>query len=218
MRIICLANSYKHNGRCISGIDETGRWVRPVSSSKKRAIDKETRIIDGSEPQILDMLEIPLYAHGPVEGCQPENKLLKVGQWKKVGRVRPKDLLKYCEDDSVILHNNLDHVRAGCFKIIPSHGWKSLQLVRNKNVVFEQDEYNKAKWRANFINSKGNALSLRVTDPATCERLEQGENISKDCLLTVSMASGWSPDRQTAKRCYKFVAGVVELNSPDQVA
>jgi len=218
MKIICLANSYKYNGHCIAGLNEAGQWVRPVSSSKKRAIDKETRIIDGSEPQILDILEIPLHAHGPVEGCQPENKLLKDGQWKKVGRVRPKDLLKYCEDDSVILHNNLDHVRASCFKMIPSYGWKSLQLVRNKNVVFEQDENNKAKWRANFVNSKGNALSLRVTDPATCERLERGENISKDCLLTVSMASGWSPDKQTAKRCYKFVASVVELNSSQPVA
>ena len=59
---------------------------------------------------------------------------------------------------------------------------------------------------------------MRVTDPVTCERLEQGENISKDCLLTVSMATGWSPDKRTAKRCYKFVAGVVELNSLEQVA
>jgi len=217
MRIICLANSYKHNGRCIAGIDNRVRWVCPVSSSRKRAIDKETRIIDGSEPQILDILEIPLHAHGPVDGCQPENKLLKTGQWRRLGRAKPEDLLKYCEGDSRVLHNNLDHVRAGCFKMIPGYGWKSLQLVRNKNVVFEQDENNKAKWRANFINSKGNALSLRVTDPATCERLERGENISKDCLLTVSMASGWSPDKQTAKRCYKFVAGVVELQTFDQV-
>ena len=93
-----------------------------------------------------------------------------------------------------------------------------MQLIHNNDVIFEQDENNKPKWRANFVNSKGNALSLRVTDPAICERLEQGENISKDCLLTVSMASGWSPDKQTPKRCYKFVAGVVELNSPDQVA
>jgi hypothetical protein len=218
MKIICLANSYKYNGRCIVGLNEAGQWVRPVPASKKRAIDKDIRIIDGSEPQILDILEIPLYAHGPAEGCQPENKLLKDGQWEKVGQVRPKDLLKYCEDDSVILHNNFDYVRVCCFRMIPSYGWKSLQLVRNKNVVFKQDENNKAKWRAHFINSKGNALSLRVTDPATCERLERGENISKDCLLTVSMASGWSPDKQTAKRCYKFVAGVVELNSSDQVA
>jgi hypothetical protein len=215
MRIICLANSYKHNGRCIAGIDETGRWVRPVSSNKKRAINEATRIIDGNEPQILDVLEIPLHAHGPVDGCQPENKLLEAGQWEKAGRVRPKDLLKYCEGDSVILHNNLDHVRASCFRMIPSYSWKSLQLIHNENVIFEQDENNKVKWRANFVNSKGTALSLRVTDPVICERLEQGENISKDCLLTVSMATGWSPDKQTAKRCYKFVAGVVELNSPE---
>ena len=218
MKIICLANSYKYNGRCIAGLNETGQWVRPVPSSKKRAVDKDIRIINGSEPKILDILEIPLYAHGPAEGCQPENKLLKDGQWKKVGQVRPKDLLKYCEDDSVILHNNFDYVRACCFRMIPSYSWKSLQLVRNKNVVFKQDENNKAKWRAHFINSKGNALSLRVTDSATCERLKRGENISKDCLLTVSIASGWSPDKRTAKRCYKFVAGVVELNSSDQVA
>ena len=163
-------------------------------------------------------MEIPLHAHGHVDGCQPENKLLKAGQWKRVGQVRAKDLLKYCEDDSVVLHNNLDHVRASCFRMIPSYGWKSLQLIRNNNVVFEQDENNKAKWRAKFVNSKGVYLSLRVTDPATCEHLERGENISKDCLLTVSMASGWSPDKQTAKRCYKFVAGVVELNSAEQVA
>lgn len=215
MKIICLANSYKHNGRCIAGLNEAGQWVRPVSSSRKRAIDKETRIINGSEPQILDILEIPLHAHGPVDGCQPENKLLKAGRWKKVGRVKPKDLLKYREDDSVVLHNNLDHVRASCFRMIPSYGWKSLQLVHNDNVAFEQDENNKAKWRTKFVNSKGADLSLRVTDPATCERLERGENISKDCLLMVSMASGWSPDKQTPKRCYKFVAGVVELSKSE---
>jgi len=216
MRIICLANSYKYSGRCIAGLNEAGQWVRPVSPSKKRAIDKETRIIDGSEPQILDILDIPLHAHGPGEGCQPENKLLKTGRWKKLGRVKPQDLLKYCEADSVILHNNRDYVPASCFRMIPTYGWKSLQLIRNDNVIFEQDENNKAKWRANFVNSKGTALSLRVTDTVACERLEQGEHISKNCLLTVSMAPGWSPDKQTPKRCYKFVAGVVELQTSKQ--
>ena len=179
---------------------------------------QETRIIDGNEPQILDVLEVPLHAHGPVDGCQPENKLLKAGQWKRIGRVKPEDLLKYREADSVILHNNRAHVPASCFRMIPGYGWKSLQLIRNNNVVFERDENNKAKWRANFINSKGTGLSLRVTDPAICERLKQGEHITKDCLLTVSMAPGWSPDKKTSKKCYKFVAGVVELPKSEPVA
>jgi len=213
MKIICLANSFKYNGRCIAGINETGQWVRPVCSSPKRAVDKTTRIIDEAEPQILDVLKIPVHPHGPDDGCQPENKLLKNGQWEKVGRVSPKDLLNHLEDDSVILHNNLDYVRASCFRIIPRYGWKSLQLIHNKNVTFEQDENNKTKWRANFVNSKGVIFHLRVTDPVVCERLKLGEKINEECLMTISMASGWRPDRQTVSRCYKFVAGIVELNT-----
>ena len=211
MRIICLANSYKYNGRCIAGIDESGRWLRPVSSSAKRAIDKETRYINGNEPQLLDILEIPLHAHGPNEGCQKENRLVRAGEWKKLGRLEPEDLIKYCEDDSVVLHNNLDYVRASCFRMIPGRGWKSLQLIHSENVVFERNENNKTKWQAEFTNSKGISFNLRVTDPVICERLDRGEKIDNNCLLTISMAPGWSPDRNTPKRCYKFVAGVVEL-------
>ena len=33
-RIICLANSWKIQERCIAGIDiDTGKWVRPVCDS-----------------------------------------------------------------------------------------------------------------------------------------------------------------------------------------
>jgi hypothetical protein len=216
MRIICLANSYKHNGRCIAGLDSRGKWIRPVSSSKKRAISKESRLIGGTEPQILDIVEVPVHVNGPTDGCQPENKLLKSGLWKRVGRVKPEELLRYCEDDSKILHNNLDHVRASCFRMIPGYGWKSLQLIHNDNIDFEPDENNKTKWRAKFTNSKGIDLSLRITDPVICQRLDRGEKINKDCLLTVSMAPGWSPDKKTPKKCYKFVAGVVEFGTSVQ--
>ena len=110
-RIVCLANSYKHNERCIAGIDvETGKWVRPVSSREDRAITKAMRAINGKEPQILDVLEIPLENHGPDEGCQPENRLLKLGQWRIVDRMKPEKLLEYCKDDSSILHNHQDRV------------------------------------------------------------------------------------------------------------
>jgi hypothetical protein len=211
MRFICLANSNKHGGRCIAGVDEAGNWIRPVSSSPKRAVNKDMRTIDGDEPQIMDILEVPLYTHGPAEGCQRENKLLKEGPWKKVDRIKTDELLKYCEDDSVILHNHLDHVRAVCFGIIPRHKWKSLQLVRNRSVNFERDSNDKNKWRASFADGKNNHLNLVVTDPVICDKLERGEKISNDCLLTVSLGPAWSPNKNTAKRCYKFVAGVIEL-------
>ncbi len=84
-RIICLANSTRPGGRCIAGIDiETEEWVRPVSRSINRAITWDMRNIEGEEPQILDVIEIPLEDHGPDEGCQPENRLVKPGKWRKV--------------------------------------------------------------------------------------------------------------------------------------
>ena len=75
----------------------------------------------------------------------------------------------------------------------------------------ERNEKNRAKWQAKFTNGKGISFNLRVTDPVICERLERGKKIDNNCLLTISMAPGWSPDRNTPKRGYKFVAGVVDL-------
>ncbi len=145
-RIVCLANSYKHNERCIAGIDvETGKWVRPVSSREDRAITKAMRAISGKEPQILDVLEIPLENHGPDEGCQPENRLLRPGQWRIVGRMKPEKLLEYCEDDSVVLHNRKDHISPDFFSAAPKEKWKSLQLIHNENVTFEHDWFNRRK-------------------------------------------------------------------------
>lgn len=205
-----MANSNKHGGRCIAGIDKEGNWVRPVSSSSKRAINRETRTVDGVEPKILDILDVPLHHSGPNEGCQGENRLIKDGLWQVVGQVKSTDLLKHCEDDEVVLHTHLDYVRAVCFGAIPRRDWKSLQLIRNKNVDFAKDN---GKWRASFADGHGSNLNLAVTDPVACEKLERGEHRSNDCLLTVSLGPAWSlNNNNTAKRCYKFVAGVIEVD------
>jgi hypothetical protein len=84
-KIICLTNSYKGGGqRCIAGIDSDTRiWIRPVPDNRNRAVTSAMRLIYGKEPQVLDILEIPLEHFGPDEGCQPENRLLKPEKWKK---------------------------------------------------------------------------------------------------------------------------------------
>lgn len=52
IRIICLANSFKHTERCIAGIDlETGKCVRPVSDLDDGRVPKKVRLIDGKEPE-----------------------------------------------------------------------------------------------------------------------------------------------------------------------
>jgi len=211
MEIICLANSCKHNGRCIAGINKQGQWIRPVSAGKKRAIDKDTRQMDGREPQILDLIDIPLHSHGPMDGCQPENKLLKPGLWKNNGRVSAKDLLRYCQTAASVLYNDRDHIKANILRLIPSGRMRSLELVHVQDAIFMSDENIKTKWRVSFSNGHGRKLNLRVTDPALCEKLDAGKTTSSNCLVTVSLGPPWSPDKKTAPKCYKFAAGVIEL-------
>ncbi len=211
-RIICLANSYKHGGRCIAGIDQnTGKWVRPVPDNKNGAVTSTTRHINGKEPQILDIIEIPLENYGDDEGCQPENRLLKLGPWKKVGRVTAQDLLQYCEDDSVILHNHQEYVPPEFFETLSKSKWKSLQLI-NKSKLSFHPAYKRNQWRVIFYDGRGHLLDLKLTDPLISDRLRNNEKISNNCILTVSLATPWSPQgSDQPERCYKMVAGVVEL-------
>ena len=76
-RIVCLANSTKHNGRCIAGVDvETGKWIRPVYHNDPAAgINYEHRDI-GGEPRLLDIIEMNVDGVGPPLGFQPENRSL----------------------------------------------------------------------------------------------------------------------------------------------
>jgi hypothetical protein len=216
-KIICLANSYKGGGeRCIAGIDpDTGKWIRPVSNKTSRAIPCVTRLVDGKEPQVLDILEIPIEDFGPDEGCQPENRLLKPGKWQKVSRITPQDLLKYCEDDSVILHNHQKSVLPDFFTKLPKSKWRSLQLVHEQNVKFIQDSSDpnkwRDKWRVSFRDGKGYILDLKLTDPLISDRLRKKENISNNCILTVSLGTPWRKRSNELEECYKMVAGVVEL-------
>jgi hypothetical protein len=211
-RIICLANSYKHGGRCIAGIDiDTGRWIRPVPNTTNRAVTAAMRLIDGTEPEILDIIEIPLEMSGPDEGCQPENRLLKPGRWTRIGRITGHDLLKYCEDDSVILHNHQEYVVPEYFSQLPMYKWCSLQLVHSTIVGF-RSAFKPNQWRVVFQYGKGHTLDLKLTDPFISEKLKRQETISTNCILTVSLATPWSPPYSNQpKRCYKMIAGIVEL-------
>ena len=208
--IVCLANSPRPGGHCIAGIDlDSAQWVRPVSGFDHMAITSEMRLIDGQEPALLDILQIPLEDHGPDMGCQPENRLVKSGAWQKVGEMTPGDLLKYRRDDPVILHNHERFVSPDLFQDLPRSEWRSLQLVHHRHVSFQPDYWD--KWRANFPDGQGYLLSLPVKDPAALAGLMAGQTVGPDCMLTVSLAGPWRLDEATPWRCYKLVAGVVQL-------
>jgi hypothetical protein len=212
--IICLANSYKHGGRCVAGIDlDTGRWIRPVPHTQDRAITDPMMLIDGKEPKPLDIVEIPIADFGPDEGCQPENRWVKPGKWKHIGRITAQDLISYCEDDTVILHTHQEYVLPEFFTNHPRTEWRSLQLVHKQTVKFNPDRFDSNKWRVFLCDGKGVPLDLKLTDPVILNRLRNSEKIGENCILTVSLATPWSPEGSSQpKRCYKMVAGVVELS------
>jgi len=212
-RLIILANSYREGQRCIAGVDvQTGAWIRPVSSLDKMTITFGMRNLDGKEPELLDVIEIPLEDHGPDVGCQPENRLLKPGHWTKVGALTAQQAMGYCENDDIILHDQNDCIDIAYFGTIARSKWKSLQLIHSTNVTFHSTLwYNKKRWRSLFQHGNNKHLDLGLTDPKIIERLDADEKIGKDCLLTISLAGPWAPSGSQQKLCYKLVAGVIEL-------
>ncbi|HXF07313.1 MAG TPA: hypothetical protein VNK45_02115 [Candidatus Acidoferrales bacterium] len=80
-RIVCLANSRKLNGRCVAGIEITRGnkrvgWIRPVSAREHEEVSEyERQYQDGSDPRVLDVIDVPLIAPKPKD-YQQENWLL----------------------------------------------------------------------------------------------------------------------------------------------
>ncbi len=211
-QILCLANSYKGGGgRCVAGIDMcTKEWVRPFNPRGHEGAIGNERLINGNEPKILDVLEIPIGGESENYGCQPENRILFPGKWKKIGTISPEDALEYIEEDIFLLHNDDKKVDIEFFESVPKEQWKSLQLIRSGNVKFNRDEYDNRKWRVCFSYGR-NYLDLKLTDVVLSGRLRNNEKISSECMLTVSLATPWKRDDKTPERCYKMIAGVIEL-------
>lgn len=208
--IICLANSNKLNERCLAGIDiATGEWIRPVSARSHQEITWAMRQINGNEPKLLDMIDIPLQATGPDIGCQPENRLLAQGKWKLVKQLKPADISNYYESDDMILHNHDVRIPFEVFSDMPPDEWKSLQLIHNTDVTFEPDGRND-NWRAHFQDGTNIHLALPVTDPEILDRLDNDQEISNECIMTISMGGPWSRSGIN-QYCYKLAAGIIEL-------
>ena len=97
-RIVCLANSRKLSGRCIAGREwiegqGAGPWVRPVSARENQEVSEyERQYEDGSDPRVLDIIDIPVLEPQP-QDYQTENWLLDPGfYWEKAGGFPRRDL------------------------------------------------------------------------------------------------------------------------------
>jgi len=214
MQLICLANSWRPGGRCIAGIDRaTGAWVRPVPPDCD-AIPESRCTTGATALSLLDVFDVDVALPKETPPYQRENRTLQSWSWIVRGRVKAASLEPYVDDSAPIFHNTMDRVVGVVLDQLPPREWKSLQLVRPRQIRFERDAHDPHRWRARFKDKAGTEYLLKLTDPDTTRRLESGERIGTRCLLTLSLTRPWAGiDPSMLKVCYKIVAAVIDAEA-----
>jgi len=211
MQLICLANSWRPGGRCIAGIDpQTGRWIRPVPQEGNAIPDARCTLGD-TALSLLDVFDVELDPLKETPKYQRENCVLKNWSWRVCGRVPAASLEPFIDDSAPLFHNTQDRVVTAVLERIAARDWKSLQLVRPRNLRYERDAHKPQRWRARFRDKAGNEYALMLTDPQATRRLEAGERMGTCSLLTVSLTRPFASDDSMLKLCYKIVAAVIDL-------
>jgi hypothetical protein len=221
-RIVCLANSYKHDHRCIAGISlTTKKWVRLVGRRIPGCLTiRQTCYRDGSEAAILDVFDAAL---GETCGSNPhpEDVFVTEDPWRLVRRfdeLRDAQFLNnYVNRSPVLLQGYGDRIYIREFADAPAT--HSLELIQPDDLWWwVRESGSKRKNRALFRLGKVNRAhyNLAVTDPAWLDELHLlpagiyphafffGGKPPK-ALLTVSLSEPFENFH------YKLVAGVVNL-------
>ena len=219
--IVCLANSRKPGGRCVAGKEVVeggyGKWIRPVSVRPTAEISLyERQYEDGGDPEILDIIDIPMMAAVP-RVYQTENHMIDAeNYWTKVGTL-PWGEIDGLADTPPILWGNGDSTYHGSNdRITPtvaSTYHNSLWLIRPSHVIIRVltpgaafGDY-KRRVRADF-RYQGAHYNLMVTDPIVERSFLARENgdyhITTSVYFCVSLA-----EAHTDNYCYKLVATVL---------
>jgi len=192
-----------------------GQWIRAVSDLPDGKVPREMRLIGGTEPALLDIIEIPLAKIGPDFGFESENLSILPGKWLRSAQVPPAYLLKYCSKEEYILHNDQRYVEVPYLQSLPFYQRRTLELVkaveisvRPLGVKYEGSQ----KWSGTIVTENGQRLTTTITDPVFVRKLDLGYRPKNHCLVTVSLSMPWRPtDWEGGDPCWKLIAGVVEL-------
>jgi hypothetical protein len=218
--IVCLANSRKLSGRCIAGIElvdgKPRGWIRPVSSREHEEVsEREREYQDGRDPQVLDVINVPLIEPRP-KSFQRENWLLDPDYyWTRVDRLRTSDLAQFVDDEEP-LWLNVSSTIVGSNDRVPleqaNQLTSSLRLIHVPAVelaVFAPGApfgNHKRRVQARF-DLAGDHYGMWVTDPGYERRFltqPDGQYALGCAYLTVSLGE---PHDGFA---YKMVAAIIE--------
>jgi hypothetical protein len=184
--ILCLAASRKHQGKCFAGkCLQTGEWIRPVSSRPNEEISAaESRLPDGTQAALLDVLEVPMLEPTP-RGHQRENHLIDPARpWRRIRRGTWEEVLQSLDDHAGPLWLNEDaswgHGNNRVSEPTVAHVDRSLLLIRPEGLLvsigrkggsFENADRRLVK--AHFRHA-GSHYTLQVTDPVIEQVMREG--------------------------------------------
>jgi hypothetical protein len=210
--IICLANSYKLDHRCIAGLRTDGSaWIRPVTEREHGELEyRHYRLQDQSEPGVLDVIRIGLSNPHPLPH-QPENWRLDKSPWELIerpaGGERARIVVGSVSENPLLFGNSGKSVLQGQFQQRPAK--ESLVLVEPNDIAWLRRDKARVLFRLeNFY------YDLPLTDPCyvgPLKRLAPGSHRSTDLgipdnrkiLFTISLGE------LLDGICYKLVAAVV---------
>jgi len=219
-RILCLANSYKHEHRCVAGISlASKRWVRLIGNSVPGCLTlREASYADGRSIRLLDIFEVRLGAPCNSQS-HPEDIHLAPHTLRFIERFDQSSqldkLVEHVSKAPVVLQGHSDRVYRRLIENSPVRG--SIELVKPDDLWWWiRDEKGRRKYRALFRIGSANRIryDLAVTDPAWLDQLQLlspgiypdellcGDKPCKT-LLTVSLTECFEGFH------YKIAAGVI---------
>ena len=223
IEMVCLANSEKHNDRCVAGVRiDTGGWLRPVSDDTGSGLlESQYETASGHHPEPLDTVRVEIDHYRP-KYHQPENWVISAESW---------ELLETDLHDQALLAINAALQREGLILHDPSPAipkrkledmpvFRSLTLIsptEPKFYIRERDGLDPQP-RTTF-RFDGREYDLPITDPKWrqhaqlegVESLPSAEivNDGAEILFTISLGEANKRD----KKCYKIVASIFTIDS-----
>lgn len=219
--IVCLANSRKLSGRCIAGKEilsdrRPGPWVRPISDRETGEVSEyERQYEDGSDPIVLDVVDVPVLNAQPSH-FQQENWLLDPEHyWSKIRGMTPTELAAFVDPVTPLWIDEYSSFN-GLNDRIPLHEANSLdsslrliKVDRLELIVFQPgrdfgDFRRRVQGRFTYSDKD---YWLRVTDPVYERRYlrrPDGNYEIDESYLTVSLGESYQ------SYSYKLIAAIIE--------
>lgn len=227
-KIVVLANSRKHSGRCLAGKEvsinadgtlNVGAWIRPISGRPGHELSEfDRRLDDGQDPRNLDIVSFPTKKYYPTS-FQTENWLISDDYfWVKNGHLNWEQAIMLIDNPNALWVNGHSTYN-GFNDKLPINVANQLN---NSILLIHLDavSINSFSPGADFGNPKrrvqacfqylGVRYSLWVTDPLIERRYISKDASTKlgECLMAISISE--PHDNKGQINCYKLVASIIE--------